>query len=228
MPYVEALCAMGVDHDSIDVHTPADHAAEPQRAAAQAGGLVFCGGPDLEPQRYGEEPLADANLSLMPELDALEFALLEGAEEARTPVWGICRGMQLLNVYLGGTLHQDLALQHPGVDVHHVAKPLDHLAHRIEVKDRSVRIGERLADEEVWVNTRHHQAVARLAPGVRPVASSPDGVLEVMTVDSDWWIQAVQWHPENLVDLPLQRTLWADFLLETPHGSTWDGQGAAG
>ncbi len=216
---VDALKQVRIDGEEIRVLTPAADRDDRIRVGARAAGVVLCGGPDLEPWRYGEEPLPGANLSLRPELDQLEYDVLEGARDAATPVWAICRGMQTLNVFLGGTLWQDLPTQVPGTDDHYVREPLDHLAHGIDVTDRSTPFGELLAaaetkdPESTRVNTRHHQAVKDLAPGLHAVASSPDGVLEVLEGrDGAWWLRGVQWHPEDLLALPLQRRLWRDFV----------------
>jgi putative glutamine amidotransferase len=210
--YVEALLAVGVPEERLLVVTPADVEAA-GALAAEAAGLVLCGGADVEPERYGETMLAGANVEPVPERDALEWALLDAAREGRLPVWGVCRGFQVLNVYLGGTLWQDLPTQHPTSVNHEVFETPETLAHTVRVVAAGAPIGNRLCREVPRVNSRHHQAVKRVADGLHPVVLSPDGLVEAAFLDRrDWWVRGVQWHPENLVFLPQQRALWADFV----------------
>lgn len=217
--YALALTACGVEPERIRVVTPETTNGESREvtaAGAEAAGVVLCGGPDIEPWRYDEEPIEDARLSLMPQLDALEWATLEGARSARTPIWAICRGLQILNVFLGGSLWQDLSLQQGGAMEHDVPRPRDALAHTVQVVADGHPLSERLASEAVLVNTRHHQALKRVAPELRILGRAADGVIEAaggtdMDPRSGWWIYGVQWHPENLIAMPLQMRLWRDF-----------------
>ena len=212
-PYVEALRLVGVAPESIRVVTP--ERVRPEEAAALAAiaaGVLLCGGPDLEPHHYGEELRPDANVYTAPRRDAVELALLAGARAAKTPLFGICRGLQMANAFLGGTLWQDIPSMVPGAVTHQVPEPLDALAHPVEVAPGAGELGELLAREPSAVNTRHHQAVKDLAPGLQAVAVAPDGVVEAVAgTDPQWWLWAVQWHPENLVALPAQRELFARF-----------------
>lgn len=210
-PYVESLRAAGFAPEEIRTVTPAERDTL-QELAARAAGLVLCGGVDVAPERYGEEVLPDGHVEVFPERDELEWSLVDAAREARIPVWGICRGLQVLNVYFGGSLWQDLPSQCPSQIPHSVPRPLDALAHAVEVIAPGTGLGQVLAREAPLVNSRHHQAVKRLADGFVPVARSADGLLEAVELPrEDWWVRAVQWHPENLIALPLQRALWDDF-----------------
>jgi putative glutamine amidotransferase len=152
-----------------------------------AAGLVLGGGADVEPGRYGEEPLAGAGLELWPRRDALEWELLEAAREQRLPVWGVCRGFQVLNVFLGGTLWQDLPAQRPGSVAHDLDQEPDLLAHTIEVLAPGLPLAERLAaaGPRPRVNSRHHQGVKRLAPGLVPIAAAADGLIEAAVLTGD-------------------------------------------
>jgi len=209
-PYLEALKAVGVPADLIRIVTPGSDGG--RELAAQARALVLCGGADIEPGRYGEETLPFAGVEPTPERDALEWALLDGARDSRIPVWGVCRGLQVLNVYLGGSLWQDLPTQRPSAVDHAVSDTPDVLAHPLRVTAPEAPLGERLSRDVALVNSRHHQAVKRLADGLVPVAESPDGLVEAFILDQpDWWVRAVQWHPENLIALAQQRSLWEDF-----------------
>jgi putative glutamine amidotransferase len=215
LPYGEALKAVGIE-DFRYVMPDSMTAEEARTLARQASGLVLCGGVDVEPERYGEQVLNDT-VEVYPERDAMEWALLEGAREARVPVWGVCRGLQVLNVFLGGSLWQDLPSQRPGGLEHSITEPKDHLAHTVEVLQPDMPLGEVLARETARVNSRHHQAIKRLADGLVPIAESPDGLIEAVILDRpDWWVRGVQWHPENLVALAQQRALWEDFVRAVP------------
>ena len=212
-PYVAALRRSGAAAERLRVITPESAAGDLERLGARCAGLLLCGGPDMEPWRYGESPRPDACLSLMPELDQIEWDLLSGAAAARRPVWAVCRGLQTVNVFLGGSLWQDIPSQLGAAVEHSVPAPLDAMAHPIAGTAHDDPWAARLTAEPLEVNSRHHQALRRLGRGVSPVAHSPDGLVEAAVVDDDgWWVKGVQWHPEDLLDRPTQRRLWRDFL----------------
>lgn len=218
--YVAALELTGVPDAAIRViHPQPDPRGDPAKEidyrelAAEATGLVLAGGDDVEPGRYGEEVLPEAQVYSTPARDEMELALLAGAREAEVPVWGVCRGIQLLNVFLGGTLWQDLALQLPTQVLHQLSNPDDALIHEVRVDDPRVTLGMVLAHETALVNSRHHQGIKDLAEGLVPVAHAPDGLVEAVYLESQgWWVRAVQWHPENLTAMAQQRALWAAFV----------------
>lgn len=209
--YVAALALTGVPDEAIRVVQPA--AGVDYRAlAAEAAGLVLAGGDDVEPERYGEEVIPEAQVYSTPARDEMELALLEGARDAEVPVWGVCRGIQMLNVFLGGTLWQDLALQLPTQVLHQLSNPDDALIHAVRVDDPRVTLGILLAQEAALVNSRHHQGIKELGRGLVPVAHAPDGLVEAVHLESEsWWVRAVQWHPENLTAMAQQRALWSAF-----------------
>jgi putative glutamine amidotransferase len=162
-------------------------------ALERVQGLVLTGGEDVEPARYHAAPhpkLGETDAAR----DAVELALIAGAERRRLPILAICRGIQILNVARGGTLYQDLASEHPG--------PIDHAdsaaRHALRVEPRSL-LHHTLGSVEASVNSRHHQAIRELAPALRATAWAEDGVIEgVERVDhAGSWIVAVQWHPED-------------------------------
>jgi putative glutamine amidotransferase len=212
-PYLEALRSIDVPAEDVLLVTP--DRVRPREAAAlaaEASGLLLCGGPDLEPHHYGEEPHAHANLSLLPERDAVELALLAGARAAKTPCFGVCRGLQVTNAFLGGTLWQDLKLMWPNAVLHDLSFPRDALIHPVQPLSRDTELGELLSREPSLVNSRHHQAIKQLAPELTAVAVAPDGIVEAVTgADPEWWLWAVQWHPENLVTMASQRALLERF-----------------
>jgi putative glutamine amidotransferase len=138
-PYVEALMAVGVPEEAIQVVTPGS-----RRSAQNPSGLLLCGGLDVDPARFGEAVLPDANVEVNAERDALEWDLLDLARERRLPVWGVCRGIQVLNVYLGGSLWQDLPTQAPSAIDHSQSETPDQLAHTVQVIQPGAPVGERL------------------------------------------------------------------------------------
>ena len=208
-PYVEALRAAGFSEDEIRAVTPDEREAA-RELAPQAAGLVLCGGIDVHPARYGEEILNET-VEIYPERDELEWDLLAAAKAAHIPTWCVCRGVQVLNVFLGGSLWQDLPAQRPSAIEHSVPEPKDAIAHTVEVLRPETGLGDLLSRETPRVNSRHHQAIKDLGEGLIPVASSADGLIEAVELPGDWWVRGVQWHPENLIALPLQRALWDDF-----------------
>jgi putative glutamine amidotransferase len=210
-PYVEALRAVGVSEEGLRVVTPSTY--KDGGPLSEASGLVLCGGIDVDPARYGEEVLPNGTVEISRERDDMEWDLLAAARDACLPVWGVCRGLQTLNVFLGGSLWQDLPSQLPsGVD-HSVNDPLDGLVHTVRVVEKETPLGELLSREVPFVNSRHHQAIKHLAPGFTAVAESLDGVIEAAVLtEEEWWVRGVQWHPENLVAMAQHRALWEDFV----------------
>ena len=163
-------------------------------------GLLLSGGSDLDPGYYGEEAVPELGVTL-PERDAFEMALLEHALRRQMPILGICRGMQVLNVALGGTLYQDLPSQmdHMVLLGHRQETPKWQPTHEVEVEGDS-RVAEILGANELKVNSYHHQAIKDLASGLVAVAYAPDGVIEAIE-SSDLakrWLVGVQWHAEAM------------------------------
>ena len=165
--------------------------------ADRLDGVVFSGGGDIHPDRYGGRmvsQLYDVDLVR----DEFEIALMLEAQRRQIPTFAICRGLQVLNVALGGTLVEDIPSE-LGTEDHHAVGSAVHTGFlRVAVDDGS-RVSGILDASEVWVNPIHHQAVRDLAPGLRAVGRSDDGVIEVLeAVDPGWRMTAVQWHPEFL------------------------------
>jgi putative glutamine amidotransferase len=212
-PYIEALKEAGAAAERLQVITPETDRGDLERTGAACAGLLLCGGPDMEPWRYGEQPRPDAKLSLMPELDRIEWELLTGAAAARRPVWAVCRGLQTVNVFLGGTLWQDIPSQMGSAIDHAVEEPLDAMAHPVGGASHDDPWADRLTSGQLEVNSRHHQAIRELGRDVSPVVRSPDGLIEAAVVNREgWWAKGVQWHPEDLLHQSVQKELWRDFL----------------
>ena len=178
-------------------------------------GLVLTGGEDVGPALYGAAP----HPALGPVHDArdrTEIALARAARDRGLPLLAICRGVQLLNVALGGTLVQDLPSERPGAAPHDQAGPRDIRAHPVAVAPGS-RLARSLGADALEVNTLHHQAVDRVADGLTATAQAPDGIVEgVESADDRWWAVGVQWHPEELIRSPepWDRALFAAFADE--------------
>jgi putative glutamine amidotransferase len=163
-------------------------------------GLVLTGGEDVDPERYGEKRHEKVR-SVNSARDATEAALIQEAKARRKPVLAICRGIQILNVALGGTLVQDIPSQVGTQIAHDEDSPRDKRSHEISV-ERGSLIAEAVGAEHLTVNSFHHQSVKRVADGMRVTARSPDGVIEGLESTSDWWVMGVQWHPEEMTDSP--------------------------
>lgn len=159
-------------------------------------GLVLSGGEDVDPSHYGAER-HPATGSAHRDRDACELELARWAQRRSVPTLAICRGVQLLNVSLGGTLIQDIPTQVPDAELHDDA-PRDARVHDIRIASDS-ELARALGATSIRVNSIHHQALDRVADGLRVTASASDGVIEgVEWSDSDWWALGVQWHPEEL------------------------------
>jgi len=190
--YMKAVEAAG----GLPVMLPLTADREAIRSLAETfDGFLFTGGQDVHPDMYGEpkEPFCG---EICEERDAMEKELLELAIRLDKPVFGICRGFQLINAALGGSLYQDLPTQRPdsGI-VHRQPKPYDRPVHRVViVKDSPLhRI---LGTEELMVNSLHHQGVKRLADRLEPLAFAEDGLIEAAHMPDRTFLLAVQWHPE--------------------------------
>jgi putative glutamine amidotransferase len=174
------------------------------KALPEVDGLLLPGGWDVDPSFYGEgrdEKLGKTD----PELDETELAMFRQARERELPVLGICRGQQVINVAMGGSLVQHLE----GHEVRTLGRR--HLAHTIDV-DPSSELGQAAGEHKVRVNSLHHQAIKRLGTGLQQTASGEDGTVEGVESD-DGLIVAVQCHPEELTtDLPWARNLFERFV----------------
>ncbi len=165
----------------------------------RSSGLMLTGGEDVEPSRYGQRP--DGVRTVSAERDELELRVVRRAIETGCPILAICRGVQLLNVALGGTLYQDLGTQgHSDID-HDRYLEFDGGIHGVRVE------GERHAkgifiDREFVQNSAHHQGIRDLAPSLAPIAWADDGLIEGVECHADGcgWVVGVQWHPERKID----------------------------
>jgi putative glutamine amidotransferase len=160
---------------------------------AEVDGLVLPGGPDPHPSLWGE-PVHPTTVIDEPR-DRIEYALLEGCIERGIPVLGVCRGLQVINVARGGTLVQDLP---PGSVEHRGSADRTVLAHELRVLEGS-RMATICGGTELRVNSAHHQAIDRLGEGLLACGWAEDGCVEAIEwADDDYWLVAVQYHPEDL------------------------------
>lgn len=194
--YLDVLYACGAiplvlpfDSDAVDV----------EQVLSLCDGLILTGGPDVEPRWYGEETMPECG-EIQTFRDELEFRLLDKALEGNMPVLGVCRGEQLLNVFCGGTLYQDLATQLPNTINHAMEPPFEVPCHKVVLeKDEPLHV--LLGVDEIPVNSIHHQAVRDVAPTLVPLARSLDGVIEGVWMPGMRFVWGVQWHPEWIWDV---------------------------
>jgi len=160
-------------------------------------GLVFTGGGDIAPERYGAER-DDAVQMVDHERDEFELTLMRKAYERKMPTLAICRGNQVLNVAFGGTLIQDLP-SHAGAHGHDIVGEGAYEPHAEALIEDGSRIAKIIGSGLHGINSIHHQAVEHLGKGLKVVASAPDGTVEALEhEDADWPLISVQWHPEYL------------------------------
>jgi putative glutamine amidotransferase len=172
----------------------------PEQILSRVDGLMLTGGGDVDPKLYGEKPHGTFQESETGR-DAFEIALARTAIAKGIPLLAICRGMQVLNVAMGGTLIQDIPSQITGALQHSMPQPRAGSAHEVWVSKES-KLSTLLKDhmedgETCHVNSRHHQSVKQVAKGFEITATSPDGVIEAMEKPDAPYCVAVQWHPEN-------------------------------
>ena len=157
-------------------------------------GFLFPGGQDVTPALYGQKRGENCG-ETCESLDEMSKELFERISRTDKPILGICRGLQLLNVLLGGTLYQDLPTEHPSEVEHHMRPPYDAVTHSVEVAQDSP-LHALLGRTSLGVNSYHHQAVQDLSPQLRAMARSEDGLVEAAWMPGRKFLWAFQWHPE--------------------------------
>jgi putative glutamine amidotransferase len=202
--YIPAI-RLGGWEGPVEILTPGDLL----RSWEDVAGLLLAGGDDIHPKNWDTNEPLHPSASVDEERDSLEIPLVQKAWELNLPIFGICRGEQTLNVALGGSLIQDvpeICGCEPETHRHGDSQVPDlHHTVRIDMKSRLEKI---LKQPQIHVNSRHHQAIANLAPYLKPVAWHDETRFNgeplteaVEAIDSDRWVLGVQWHPENLVGL---------------------------
>lgn len=205
--YTNSLVAAGL----IPLVLPPVHASVAAEALGSVQGLVLTGGEDID-SRWFNESLHPAVGQTHVIRDEYEIALSREAREKGIPTLALCRGAQIMNVALGGSLMQDIPSQRPSKHHPTSSRPQERV-HVVEV-DADSRLRGMLGDERITVNSFHHQAIDRVGAGIRVVGWSPDGIVEgIESSDPDWWMVGVQWHPEELTNTKEEwdRRLFAGF-----------------
>jgi putative glutamine amidotransferase len=197
---IPVMIPIGIDQDRLDALLP------------RLDGLLFTGGGDIDPQRFNDQPHKEV-YDISPERDQLEFALVEKATVANLPLLAVCRGIQVLNVAFGGTLHTHIQDQLPGAMKHDWSSdhPRDTLTHPVSLTCGCILHNIFVADN-IQVNSLHHQGIARVGDGLRATAFAPDGLVEGVEVEGTEFVIGVQWHPECLPNDPGMQSLFRAFI----------------
>ena len=202
--YLEGIKAAG----GIPIVLPFNQTeADAAQMVETCDGFLFTGGQDVTPELYG---VKDTTIVPCPERDKLETLVLSKALQSDKAVFGICRGLQFINVFLGGTLWQDIPSQHPSEIVHRQSKPYGVPTHKVMLSgDLQTLLGKEILD----VNTLHHQAIKDLSGDLTPMAVAPDGLIEAARMVNKRFVWAVQWHPEYMFKTdPNSLALFSCFL----------------
>lgn len=175
-------------------------------------GLLLTGGGDLDPVRFNGRPHPKV-YGISPERDILELQLIEEILETNKPLMAICRGIQVLNVAFGGTLHTHIADQVKNALKHDwfPGYPRDKLAHTVSLKCESL-LHDIFGADEIPVNSLHHQGIAQVGEGLEAIGFAPDGLVEALVVKDAGFALGVQWHPECLPDDPGMQALFIAFV----------------
>lgn len=168
---------------------------QPQQAAELFDGFILSGGGDIDAKRYGELPLYCENISDL--RDDYEMELVAQILKSNKPLFAICRGIQVLNVAMGGTLYQDLPIQNPSEINHRMAKVSNKVQHNVRIMDASL-LKTVLKSDKTMVNSYHHQAIKKVADGLKIAALADDEVIEAVYTPDQSFCLGVQWHPERL------------------------------
>jgi len=202
--YVESLKRAG----AVPVLIP----PQPENAADvidSLDGILLAGGDDCDPAEYGEERHSSAEL-MDPRRQKNDLGLARLARERGIPTLGVCLGVQVMNVAAGGTLIQDIASA-IDTDIDHASEPSDRHRHDVHI-DSSTRLGRILGAQEMNVNSSHHQAIGRVANGLRITAKAPDGIVEGLEDPAHPFYLGVQWHPEDMPDEDSAKAIFGAFV----------------
>ncbi len=212
--YVAALARAGAR----PVLLPPPGAVPPEDALAPFDGLVLAGGGDVEPWRYGGEQHPKV-YGTDAERDEAELALVGAAMDMGLPTLAICRGMQVLNVALGGTLHQHLP-EMEGMHLHGHPVTGESVLHHVKLA-AGTRLAHACGREALRCMSHHHQGIDRLGRGLTPVAWSEDGLIEAAEADDGAWVVGVQWHPEiTAAEDRYQQALFDGFVAQARLGGS--------
>jgi putative glutamine amidotransferase len=205
--YSDALCRAG------GIPMLLANVDESVELLSQCDGLLLTGGGDVDPQRFGQEDAGTDWSGVSGDRDRVELLLVHEANRLNLPIFGICRGIQVLAVAFGGTLIQDIPLRLPDTPIRHSqAQPRRRVTHGVTVESQS-RVAQIVGTHVLEVNSFHHQAVDQVPSPWRIVAQADDGVIEAIEHPGERFLVGVQWHPEDLVvDEPSARQLFEHFI----------------
>jgi putative glutamine amidotransferase len=202
--YIESLKRAG----AVPVLIP----PQPENAADVIDGLdgiLLAGGDDCDPAEYGEEKHSSSEL-MDPRRQKSDLGLAKLARERGIPTLGVCLGVQVMNVAAGGTLIQDIASA-IDTNIDHASEPSDRHRHDVHI-DSSTKLGRILGAQELNVNSSHHQAIGRVANGLRVTAKAPDGIVEAIEDPAHPFYVGVQWHPEDMPDEESATAIFGAFV----------------
>jgi putative glutamine amidotransferase len=202
--YTEALRRAGAV--AVVIPPQPENAAE---VVESLDGILLAGGDDCDPAAYGEERHASCE-TMDPRRQENELSLARTARERGIPTLGICLGLQMMNIAAGGTLIQDIALS-VDTEIDHASEPSDRNRHEVLVEN-GTRLAEIVGGGEHDVNSSHHQAIGRVANGLRITALAPDGIVEGLEDPSHPFYVGVQWHPEDMTGERDATTLFSAFV----------------
>ena len=189
--YMDGITKAG----GIPIMFPLTHNAKDiEELLSKVQGVLFTGGHDVNPAIYKETPI-NRTVSFFKERDEMESEVLKLVLEKDMPLLGICRGIQFINAYLGGSLYQDIPTQFKSDLNHHQSPPYDRPVHRVNIKEDSPLFAL-LNKKSLEVNSYHHQAVKELAPALNIMAEAEDGLTEAVEIKGKSFAWAFQWHPE--------------------------------
>ena len=184
---------------------------ELRQLIGNCSGILFTGGHDVSPEVYHEKPVK-GKIDICEKRDIMEKIVLRKVLEDDKPALGICRGIQFINAFLGGSLYQDLPSFHPSDITHRQKPPYDLPSHEVSLVEGSP-MHQYLGTDRLKVNSCHHQAIRDLAPSLQAMAISPDGLTEAAYMPGKRFVWAVQWHPEfSYKTDPYSRKIFRAFI----------------
>ena len=190
------------------------HSEDAEEYVSKLDGILFTGGGDISPHLFDEDPIKELG-GFISIRDVTEFELMKAAQKLGVPVFGICRGCQVINVVLGGTLYQDIPKQLPDA-IGHSPRNTAHYEpfHKITIEPGDSRISRVIKKQSIMTNSFHHQSVKQLAPGLRVTAKTSDGIIEAYEgTDPGWYVHSVQFHPETMSERhPEFREFFTEFV----------------